>query len=573
MVIVPHCIEIKWIMQVYLTNLINSQEILSALPESVYCKDKQGVYLYCSQRMADMAGCASPAEIIGKTDRDLIWHAHADELRANDLRVMDEGKTLRFEERGHTAVKGLMIVRTIKSPLLSESGEVIGVVGISFDVTDLIHDTRDVIQKLAADSAMQRAESLFLKNWYQEVSGQEITQPLSLDEIGNRLKTYMEAIIDKLPANIYWMGLDGRILGCNQLMASVLGCEDRYALIGRNSLQYYEELDAQDCMRNNEEALVNGEVLVFEETAQIEGEERVFVSYKSAIRDNDGKPISLVGVSFDITERKHMERELKIAKEEAEAANLAKLHFMNNMRHDLRTPLSCVVGSARVLKAMETDPDKVEFIEGILKSSQNLLQMLTNMLEFNHIQSQEKSVEWGPVKIVKLAQDLVDMLQLTAKDKDLDLALQIQPGCPEVLISDSYRMQRVLLNLMNNALKFTHRGGVTILLDGHEDQLSITVKDSGIGIAPDRKDTIFEKFVRLNDSDKGLYEGEGLGLAIVKQFVEDLGGELRLESQEGIGSAFTVVLPLLQDAGQGVAKDVKDEGLISRRLPIGSENC
>lgn len=547
------------------------EEVFYALPESVYAKNKDGIYLSCSQRMAEMAGCTSPAEIIGKTDYDLIWRIHADELRANDLLVMNSKQPLTIEERGYTALNRPMVVRTIKSPLIDKSGEVVGVVGISFDVTDLLHNTEDVIQKFAADFAIERAESEFLKQWYYEISGKVLNDNLSLDAIGNRLKLYVEGIIDRLPANIYWMDLSGRMLGCNQQMASVLGCKNRQELIGQDTDQYYTGLNALEAKQNNLEAMEQEGVLIKEESATIEGEQKYFLSYKSILRDEVGEPMSLIGVSFDITERKKMEQELKQAKEEAEAANLAKLHFMNNMRHDLRTPLSCVVGSARVLKALETDPEKIEFIEGILNSSQHLLQMLTNMLEFDHIQSQEKSVKLTPVRIIKLGQDLIDMLQLTAKGKGLSLQLQVMPGMPAVIQSDAYRLQRILMNLLNNAIKFTHRGGVTLRMGLTEKGLQFSVIDTGIGIESTRQEEIFDKFVRLVESDKGLYEGEGLGLAIVKQFVLELEGKIELESEVGRGSRFTVFLPIATEQGRNTKSGrVDHEGIIGRRSSISS---
>ena len=176
--VVLHSIELKAIMQAHSFSSVSLKEILHALPESVYCKNVEGVYIVCSQRMAEMAGCSSPDEIVGKTDYDLIWHAHANELRANDLRVMESGQALSFEERGHTALKEVMVVRTVKSPLYDEQGKIVGIVGISFDVTDLLYNPTGAFQKFAAESAIQRAESTFLKEWYQEVSGQEITQSL-----------------------------------------------------------------------------------------------------------------------------------------------------------------------------------------------------------------------------------------------------------------------------------------------------------------------------------------------------------------------------------------------------------
>lgn len=550
-------------MQVLSHNQPSLKDIFKALPESAYAKNVDGIYIACSQRMAILAGYDTPEDIIGKTDNELKWGEQAATLIQNDRKVMETEETLIAQERGHCSIGGMRLFRTIKSPLYDNDKKVIGVTGISFDITDMLHLDTAWADKLAADAAMEKAESDFLKKWYQEISGQKIAAPLALDEIGNKLKTYMEGIIDKLPANIYWMDLDGYILGCNQQMASVLGYENRNDIIGEHTLKFLQAHECEQVLENNKRAVQTNEVIVFEETAQFEGEEKIFLSHKSALQDENGAPISLVGVSFDITERKRIERELKIAKEEAEAANLAKLHFMNNMRHDIRTPLSCVVGSARILKAIETDPEKAEFIEGILTSSQHLLQMLTNMLEFDRVQSKEKNVELTTLSIRNLGEGLLGMLKLTAQAKNLKFILDIDSNMPDTVRTDSYRLQRILMNLLNNAVKFTHKGSVTLRIEQKNQNTYISVKDTGIGIDPARKGEVFDKFVRLVASDKGLYEGEGLGLAIVKQFVEELDGTIELESQPGIGSAFTVILPSLNDLDAGLTKEVMDESIIS----------
>ncbi len=258
--------------------------------------------------------------------------------------------------------------------------------------------------------------------------------------------------------------------------------------------------------------------------------------------------IGLIGATLDITERKAMEQALAKAKEDSEAANFAKSHFLNNMRHDIRTPLSCIVGSARVLKKMEHDPEKLEFIDGILDCSESLLSMITHMLEYDTLAAKERPVKLEIVKIKKLSRDLLLMVSLAAKRKGIDIELNIADDVPEYVETDTYRIQRILLNLMTNAIKFTDKGMVALNVAVKQQDmkllaLNIAVHDTGIGIPKDKHYVIFDKFVRLNTIEKNVESGEGLGLSIVRQYVNELSGSIAVSSTLGEGSTFYLTVP------------------------------
>lgn len=545
---------------------ISPERVLADLPESIFWKDINGVYLGCTNFFVQIAGVASREDIIGKTDYDLLWRDYANMIHRNDRLVIESGATHVFEEEGIRANSEKILVRTIKTPMRNEAGEVIGIIGVSSNITDLSTSQKKLIDQLAAYEAIKKTESAYLRQWYEETAGQKVSEAVSAEVVGNKLRTYIESIIDKLPANLFWMDLKGKILGANTEMSKVVGHQTRQEIIGKNIADFVPDDVVDMVHENNAQVIRDDKIIAFEERVKLEreGEEAVFLSYKVPLKDDEDKPIGLMGVSFNITDRKRMEQELKRAKEEAEAANLAKIHFLNNMRHDIRTPLSCVVGSARILKQMEADPDKLEFIEGILKSSESLLQMMTNMLEYSMTENTERKVELKPVHVQALLKDLCDMLSLTVKQKGLALNLTIDPETPPSIISDHYRLQRVLLNLLNNAIKFTNTGDVTVDVkpDEKAKRLWIKVIDTGIGIPEKQQQIIFEKFVRLVDADKGLYQGEGLGLSIVKQFVEELGGTLEVQSALGQGSTFLLSLPYAYTKLMG-EKEVQDAGVVS----------
>lgn len=527
-------------------NLMFAEHVIKAVQESIYWKDINLVYQGCSDFMAKIAGFESGAAMVGKTDFDMPWADLAEEMQRNDRLVLQTQKAQVFQERGCDKDGNQLLVRSTKTPIFDDDGNIVGVLGISTDIQELTHAYHELVKEVEEQQNLTQAHSEFLSKTYEEISGQTLPANTSPAVMGRKIRSYLEDIICKLPANVFWRSLDGTYLGCNDQCAQFLGFKDRYEIIGQKNEDFLQAEVAEALVEADRQVLAHQGSLSFEEHAYSQqGKPVVWLSHKAAIRNEGGEPIGLLGVSFDITERKQMEAELKIAKEQAEAANLAKLHFLNNMRHDIRTPLSCVVGSTRILKQMEDDPDKSEFLDGILKSSENLLQMLTNMLEFNHIQSEERAIEYSSVKLVNLVQDLIDMLQLNARQKGLALTLEVGDNVPHILRTDAYRIQRVLLNLLNNAVKFTQQGFVKVRISHEGNGLRIDIMDSGIGIPKAQQHSIFDKFVRLSSSDKGLYDGEGLGLAIVKHFVEELNGSITLESEQGQGSTFTLSLPLM----------------------------
>ncbi len=240
---------------------------------------------------------------------------------------------------------------------------------------------------------------------------------------------------------------------------------------------------------------------------------------------------------------------MRQAKRQAEAANQAKSVFITNISHDLRTPLTGLLGMAEVLqKEVHTTQGKAAAAD-LLKAGMMLLNLLNEVIEFSRCESGDLPLHEVKFDLLELIQNLIALLKPSAQDKNLDFNVTVDEHLPRYVISDSARLQRILLNLLGNAIKFTHQGAInlSIRVVKLKTQCVIVeyrVQDTGIGIREDQQALIFTRFSRLHPAYQGQYAGSGLGLALVKQFVNELKGEIHVESVEGQGSIFSCLIPL-----------------------------
>jgi two-component system sensor histidine kinase/response regulator len=358
-------------------------------------------------------------------------------------------------------------------------------------------------------------------------------------------------LMEHSPDRIYFKDLRSRFVVISPSMAQMFGYERVEEVIGKTDFDIFTKEHAQPAFDDEQEVIRTGTPLIDKEEKETwpDGHITWASTTKVPFRDPQGVIIGTFGISRDVTERKAKDDALREAKATAESANLAKSQFLANMSHEIRTPLSAVVGMAEILLDSGLTPEQREFAEIIHKSGNGLVAMLNDILDYSKGEAGRMELEAIPFDLALAVDDVVHLLAANAEAKGLELIQRVAPGTPVRLLGDPGRLRQVLSNLIGNAIKFTERGHVFVDVTGElaGDRIArvrLEVSDTGIGIAPDNLEHIFEKFTQADTSTTRRYGGTGLGLAICRQISESMGGTLTVESQPGRGSLFTLALTL-----------------------------
>ncbi|NMM48410.1 PAS domain-containing hybrid sensor histidine kinase/response regulator [Marinigracilibium pacificum] len=249
----------------------------------------------------------------------------------------------------------------------------------------------------------------------------------------------------------------------------------------------------------------------------------------------------------DITQRKKYEREILDAKDKAEQASISKAQFLSTMSHEIRTPLNAVIGISNLLLKSNPSKEQIEDLKILKFSGENLLSIINDILDFNKIDAGKIELEKAPFNIKTVINGVKSSLSTKAYQKNLPLVLYVDDNLPDVVVGDSTRLTQILTNLINNAIKFTHKGSVTIavsVISNEEDEIEIrfSIRDTGIGISTEEQNKIFDSFSQASSSTTRKYGGTGLGLSICKKLLELQDSNLMLESEIGKGSEFFFTL-------------------------------
>ena len=316
-----------------------------------------------------------------------------------------------------------------------------------------------------------------------------------------------------------------------------------------NTAQIYEKMHPED-----RPVIQEAVKKAWEENSEYNKEYRVLVNEKERWLVSRGKVVKdgtrkMIGINYDITERKHAEQELKNAKETAENAAKIKEEFLAHMSHEIRTPLNSVVGLAHLLQEQPHDKQQAANLATLKTAAENLHQLINDILDYSKLKSGKWEIKPTPIMLRKCIDELAVMHQPMATGKNIGLQTHVDENIPEQLMADEPKLMHILNNLVNNAIKFTDEGGVKVevTLNRRKNKklwLKFSVSDTGIGIKKKQLEEIFNEFSQADHSTVKQYKGTGLGLSIVKMYLKIMGSEIQVESKPGEGSQFWFVLPV-----------------------------
>lgn len=327
----------------------------------------------------------------------------------------------------------------------------------------------------------------------------------------------------------------------------------------RESLEHYmdkiESSDRENILRLYNDMLggktdrLRGEFRLVNPSNKVSGYEWIDMHATVDKRSDDGRPLTLIGSSAVFTERKEQELALDKARRNAEESNRLKSAFLANMSHEIRTPLNAIVGFSNILASADDESEKAEYLKIIDNNSQLLMQLINDILDLSKIEAGTLEFVYSSFDLNAMLRELAQVALFKAEEKNL--TVEVECGLDEcVVYSDKNRLTQVLTNMINNAVKFTEKGGVTFGYKVSEDgNLYFYVRDTGSGIPAENLGSVFDRFVRLDKNVKGT----GLGLSICSTIVEKLGGEIGVESEGGQGSTFWFTVP--RSSGEEISEE------------------
>jgi signal transduction histidine kinase/ActR/RegA family two-component response regulator len=434
---------------------------------------------------------------------------------------------------GCTAVKALQMGQCQEGELVTHDGKTwlsrsSPIKDANENITGVVHVAMDISASKAAENALKESE--------------------------RRLAN----IIDFLPDATFVIDKEGRVIAWNRAIekmtdlkaGKILGKGDyEYALpfYGEPRPMLIDMANKPDPTLNaryyNIKRQENGSLVGEAYTPRLKGGVAYLLGSASALYDLEGNYWGAIESIRDITDRKHAEEELRRSKEEAESATRAKSEFLANMSHEIRTPMNAVIGLTGLLLDEPLSPGQRECVEIIRSSGDTLLAIINNILDLTKIEANMLELEYRPFDLKSCIEASLDLVAASAHEKGLSIAYTIEDNTPHVISGDPTRLNQILINLLNNAVKFTEKGGVSISVSSArpeegEHEIHFAVRDTGIGIPEDKMPRLFQSFSQIDASTARKFGGTGLGLAISKKLVEMMQGKMWVESEDGKGSVF-----------------------------------
>ena len=468
------------------------KSLVESLPLNVFRKDLEGRIVSANQRFCESIG-RPLSDILGKTDLDLYPAGNAHKYRNDDRYVMETNQVWEDVEENYGSDNQKRYVHVLKAPARDAHGQVIGIQGMFWDVTERVR-------------AQQEFDRLFA---------------VSLD---------MMCVA----------GIDGCFKRVNPAFEKSLGYTAD-ELLAQPIVDFLHREDRHAMTRAMERVRQGADMVGHECRYRCrDGSYRWLAWTCPALQAGESL---LYAVARDTTVRKQAELELNKAKAAAEAANQAKSDFMANMSHEIRTPLNAIIGMTELLLSGRVKQRQTEFLKMVYESGEALLDVINEVLDFSKVEAGKLELESEPFQLRECLGDALRSLAHRSRHADLEIASDIHPDVPELLVGDAGRLRQVVVNLIGNALKFTERGEIVLrarVAERTEEDVTLefSVRDTGIGIPDAKLSGIFEAFEQVDRTLTRRFGGTGLGLAICRKLTELMGGRIWVESRLGQGSVF-----------------------------------
>ena len=373
----------------------------------------------------------------------------------------------------------------------------------------------------------------------------DITQRMRNMNALNERTALLSSLLESIPDLVFMKDARGAYLNCNAAFQEFVG-RSREQVVGLTDYELFPRAVADEFRKNDRIMLEQDTARRNEEWIDYPDGRRVLLeTLKAPIHSSAGECMGVIGVSRDITQRKEQEEEIHRARVAADEANKAKSAFLAIMSHEIRTPLNGIIGATELLAATELSEKQAEFVAMTHTSGNSLLSTINDILDYSKIESSQVELESTEFQLDQLVESVIDVVAPAARKRGIDIAYIPDSPAPAQVRGDPTRLRQVLTNLAGNAVKFTEKGWVEINVQGLPDgRLRFSVKDTGIGIPPERIPDLFNPFTQADVSTSRKYGGTGLGLAISKNLVGLMGGELTVKSRVGEGAEFSFDIPL-----------------------------
>ena len=488
--------------------------LLEHTRDFLYRHDTKGVFTYLSPSVEQITGY--PVDEWCKHYTTYMTDSPINEQvipkTEETLRTGKEGPPYLVEVRHRN---GRPIVLEVSERPYFEGDQVAGIIGVA----------RDVTERVRAEEALRQSEEL------------------------------LHAIIDSTPAVIYVKDLEGRYVLANRRFEELFHLE-RGEAVGKTDHDIFPA-DVADAFRaNDRQVLEGGDPVEFEEVAPHDATAHTYVSLKFPLYDASGEPTNVCGISTDITDRKRAADALQGAKDAAEAANRAKSSFLANISHEIRTPITAMLGAAELIRAEQTEQLEMrQRADMILRNGRHLMALVNDLLDLSRIDAGKLEVHPTLCPFLDILEDVDALTAPLRLDDSVEYRVIYETDIPERIHTDRTRLTQAVVNLVNNALKFTSAGHVYLRVRvdrGADDpRLVIAVEDTGPGIGSEHLERVFETFAQVDASIRNAVTGVGLGLPISRWIAEQLGGTLTVDSTPGEGSTFRLRV------GTGPVEDVE----------------